>query len=217
MKKNLLILFTAVAVLSSCKKDSDTEKLSESYLPNAKDTQRTYVVTSGTSSYTYTETMSGVTTVLDGATYYEAISKPSNSSTTSKSYYYENDGVYRVSGTTLQAGISVNFEYLQVNTAVGATWTKNVNASGSINGVPARIVGTMKEKNISKEVLGKTYKDVIHTTIELQYNMGSGFETSATYDFYSAKGVGPISINSSIDYFGIKMSSKTELQSYSNK
>ena len=82
--------------------------------------------------------------------------------------------------------------------AVGDTWTTTPTDNGTISGFPARTVNTIKEKGITKVVNGKTFTDVIHTQVDLQYNLGSGFTSTALYDFYLAKGVGMIETDTSV-------------------
>ncbi|WP_256011763.1 hypothetical protein [Desertivirga xinjiangensis] len=218
MKKSYLIIFVAVlSAFASCKKDDETEKISDSYYPVSKGTERTYKQSSGGSSSIYIETFTGNTVTYNQETYYEAVTTTPNSNEIAKAYYFEGNGVYKLRATTYVNGIDVQFTYLNERSDVGSTWTSNITASGQINGVPARMVGEIKEKNISKQVLGKTYDDVIHSTVQLQYNTGNGFETASTYEFYTARGIGVIEVDTKIDYFGLKLDSKTELQNYTIK
>jgi len=230
MSKLYLIIFLFLAAtLTSCRKDNSAfvgpssgtagGSQSESYYPVEKGTERTYRLTDDISNTTITsvETSTGNKKTFNNESYSEVSTKLNNSPTLSKSYIYEKDGVYRFRGETLAYGIELQFEYLNTNVAVGGTWTKPVNESGTVNGAPARIVCTMAEKNISKVVNGKTFNNVIHTTVDLQYDLSNGFETVATYEFFSAKGVGIIEIDTEMDFFGFKSTSKTELMSYTIK
>ena len=60
------------------------------------------------------------------------------------------------------------------------------------------MVNTIKEKNTTKVVNGKTFTNVIHTQVDLQYDLGGGFQSVAVYDIYLAKGVGMIESDTSI-------------------
>jgi hypothetical protein len=223
----IVSLFLAI-IFTSCRKDNSafvgpttgtTGSQSESYYPVGNGTQRTYRLTDDltTSIITSVETSTGNKKTFNSEIYSEVSTKLNSSPTLTNSYIYEKDGVYRFRGEVLNLGFELQFEYLNTKVPVGGTWTKPVTESGTVNGAPARIVCTMAEKDISKVVNGKTFTNVIHTTVELQYDLSNGFETVTTYEFYSAKGVGIIEIDSEMDFFGFESTSKTELISYTIK
>jgi hypothetical protein len=90
------------------------------------------------------------------------------------------------------AGISLNMLYSNDTASVGYTWD---NMAGQANGLTAYTPGTILEKNISLTVGSKTYSNVIHSQIELQYDFPIvGIVNAATYDYYIAKGIGMIRI-----------------------
>jgi len=118
---------------------------------------------------------------------------------------------------TVQGNI-IEILYLKDNVAVGTTWTAPASDNGIINGVPAQVSGVLVGKNLSKTVSGKTYANVIHTTILLQYNYGVGFTTSATYDYYIANGIGIIETDASLTLPGAPpTATTTAIISYSIK
>lgn len=220
-----IVLFTVLSIASSCRKENSDLTNSaggtsaDSYYPTTKGSEWTYRATTSGSSTTMTSTqiMSGATATYNNQTYYESIATIANNPTTAKSFVYAANNTYRIRSTTLAYGVSVELEFLRANAAIGDTWTTPANDAGKVNGIDARVKSTMKEKNISKVVNGKTFNNVIHSTVELQYNMSGGFETAATYEIYAAKGIGVILIDSNIDLYGMTMNSKSELISYTIK
>ncbi|WP_315816095.1 hypothetical protein [Paraflavitalea speifideaquila] len=68
-------------------------------------------------------------------------------------------------------------------------------------------------------VEGKSYKDVTHTQIELQYDIpGLGVLTFATYDYYIAKNIGIIKIDTEGDLtWGGGIKTESNLIDYSIK
>jgi hypothetical protein len=62
----------------------------------------------------------------------------------------------------------------------------------------------------------KTYTDVIHTKLKLQFDTGSGFDTYQDMDYYIAKGVGIIYINTQ-NHLSSTGKSDTALNSYTIK
>jgi hypothetical protein len=131
---------------------------------------------------------------------------------TQNQYFYNANHLYNYRVPVDGLG-SIDFTYLNDNAAVNATWTANVTDDGTLSGIPARMTGTLIEKGISKTVSGKKYTDVIHTTVLLQYDIASTYTTLATYDFYVAKGIGIVEMDSNT--YGI--TSTLKLQSYQIK
>lgn len=219
MKKYLLTLLPAVILLvSSCKKDppdftgyeaigsSETNAFSDSYMPTSKGSSWTYVSDPGTGAITNTEVhMTGVITPINGLNYFEVKSNTPGKEN-EVSYYYVDKHIYKIQATSLLSATTVEFHYLDDSLPVDGEWIARMSPSGYINDVPARVKGKIIEKDISKVVLGKTYKNVIHTQVIIQYNFGSGFEDFGTYDYYLAKGVGLLETDTSL--FGITATSK---------
>jgi hypothetical protein len=137
--------------------------------------------------------LDGNTQDVNGTTFYEGSTLYYSSGISTMGYLSNSNHIYIDRSTT---GVTVNLYYLNDTTAVGHSWTAAINETGSVNGVPGQVVGTIVQKGISKVVNGKTYTNVIHSSMLLQYDFGSGFATSATYDFYAALNVGIIEIDS---------------------
>ena len=89
-------------------------------------------------------------------------------------------------------GISMNMLYANDTASVGYTWN---NTAGQANGLTAYTPGIILEKGISLTVGGKTYDNVIHSQIVLQYEYPIvGIVSVATYDYFIAKNVGIVRI-----------------------
>jgi hypothetical protein len=158
-------------------------------------------------------TISGKTTLIKGNTYYEA-NQTSKNFGAQKGYYYNNNHTYSQRGDTYVHGLTVELLYLNDTASVGQTWIAPFTDNGLVNGIPARIVGKVVEKDMSRTVEGNTFKNVIHTSLDLQYWYASAFETAITYHMYIAKGVGIIETSSEMNG---SVSSTSKLIEYSIK
>ena len=112
--------------------------------------------------------------------------------------------------------IDVTFLYLNDTASVGYTWD---HVAGTGNGFKALTPGKVLEKGITITVEGKSYTDVTHTQIDLQYELPVlGVVTFATYDYYVAKNIGIIKVDSQGDVmWGGGLSSEMNLIEYSIK
>lgn len=167
------------------------------YSPNVTGTYWKYI-TSGSYADTTTQTVTGTTTI--NAKLYSVIAATSTLSGSGTGYVSNVNHIYTERQTA--QGAIVEITYLKDDAAVGNTWTAPASDLGTINGIPARIYGTMTAKNLTKTVSGITYVNVVHTAVQLQYNYGGGYTTFGTYDYYITKGVGIIEIDSSAGGFG---------------
>jgi hypothetical protein len=87
---------------------------------------------------------------------------------------------------------TIEFIHLNDTASIGYTWTDNM---APVNGLAARFIGTIMERNISKTVAGKNFTNVMHTQLNLEYEIPfMGWTNFAVYDYYVAKGVGIIRI-----------------------
>lgn len=210
----LIIAVTFVSVSTGCGfKEVITpvsgKSASDSYQPTTKGSTWKYSVQLvGVDPVEQTITMTGGSTLINGKTYYEAtsVSKTLGSST---GYFYSDGSVYSTRASSIAAGVTLDMQYLDLSKSVGAYWTSKVNDSGYVNGIPGQFRGTIAEKGITKTIGGKSFTDVIHTTIDLQYDYGSGFETFMTYEYYLAKGVGLIELDTTA--FGFDSTKETIL------
>lgn len=232
--KPFLILAICAVALSSCMKpiinpdgslnidkntgdDGGATPLSsaDSYQPITKGSTWTYSIALTGQNYTTTGTMTGDRAIFNDKTYYTiAATTTLQGAASGSSYFYSSPHVYSNRGTSVVANVTLEMPYLIDTVAVGHTWTAKANDSGTINGTEGRFVGTMVERNITKTVVGKTYSNVMHTQIDLQYNVQGTFESFGTYDYYIAKGVGVIQLD--VSAFGLTISNEV-LTSYSIK
>jgi hypothetical protein len=192
MKRGLLLLLIAITFcFAGCKKDTNPIPATDEYLPltNGSTWHYSYSTDAGNTD-TLTLQMTGGTTLISGKTYYNISSIDNEGS--SMGYFYVGNHNYATRTTDNGTGSSIELQLLNDTASVGYTWITNPTANGQLGGDPVRTMNTIKEKNISRVINGKTFTHVIHTEVQLQYNFGNGFETSVIYDFYLAKGVGMI-------------------------
>ncbi len=162
---------------------------------------------------TVINTLTGNTALFNNIRYYE-VNQQFQKSGVFKGYYGYADHTYSMRAATVMYGIVITMPYYKDDVAIGLTWTGTVTDNGQVNGVPSRFIGKTTEKGISRVVKGKTYSNVVHTVLDMQYDLGSGFETVITYHFYLAKGIGIIETNS---FTGDKQASNAILLEYSVK
>jgi hypothetical protein len=190
MKRGLLSVFAVIIFcFFGCKKDSNPAPSGE-YLPLTDGSTWKYnYVSDGGTTDTLIVKMTGGTTLIDGKTYYNAASTYRQG--TSPGYFYAGNHLY-ATRTADQGFGSIELQLLNDTASVGYQWLTIPTADGTLGGTPVRTINTIKEKNITRTLNGKTFTNVIHTQVQLQYNNGSGFGTAVTYDFYLAKGIGLI-------------------------
>lgn len=194
-----IVAFFASGCISSKNdpKPGDGASTSDSYFP----------VTSG-STWTYKEEIAGATSstvikmtgntkTFNGKSYYEATSSSTVKGNT-LGYFYTANHDFAILQTIPTYGINIEIHLGNDTKAAGYSWTTSPTADGYVNGFPAQMINTIKEKGISWVVNGKTFTNVMHTQVDLQYDLGSGFMSYSVYDFYLAKGVGMIESDTGI-------------------
>jgi hypothetical protein len=184
----------------------------DSYFPTTTGSSWTYQSDFTGTTKSVESHITGVKKTINGDEYYEVKSAtPGNENVVQ--YNYAKDKKYKMIATTEQTQTTVYFFLLDDNLPVGGEWTAPLSASGLVNDIPARSKCKIIEKGITKTVLNKTYKNVIHTHVTMQYNFGSGFIDFNEYDFYLAKGVGLIQTDAGFQGF----KSSTYLSAYTVK
>ena len=200
-EKFYLGILLIATIFVGCKKDSSNKTTppgSSTYFPVTAGSSWVYnnAITNGATN-TNTITMTGKTVVINGKTYYSALSiTPTKETDTT--YYYAEDHDYAIRGSNAAAGVTIELQAGNDAQPVGYTWTTAPSDNGTIAGLPAQTVNTIVEKNVSRTINGKVYTNVIHTRANLQYNTGTGFLTVAVYDIYLAMGIGLVEADSSI-------------------
>ncbi|MDO3628507.1 hypothetical protein [Mucilaginibacter sp. BT774] len=200
MRKIFAIMIIGGAILAAgCSKKNNPgpSASADSYLPVSSGSTWTYNDVVGGNSSQLTITMTGATSIIGGKTYYAGTSV-SPAKGTSTGYFYASNHFYSFRATSAAAGITIELQMGNDEQNVGYSWTTSPTDNGTVAGVPAKTVNTIKEKGITKVVNGKTFNNVIHTQIDLQYDLGTGFQSVAVYDIYLAKGVGMIENDTSV-------------------
>ena len=215
MKKNLLYCFVIASLATGCSKEISVETNGngpgtgpgtggggttpgqDTYMPVSKNSYWKYKLT-GIFPGETTLTCTGTSRTVNGLSCIVFTSTSTSTPGTAEGFFAIKDHNYY----TIQKGVSpntgaafdINFLYLNDTASVGYNWNYK---AGQGNGYTAYLDGTIMEKGITMTVEGKTYKDVIHTEIELQYDIPMvGILTFATYDYYVAKNVGIIKLDS---------------------
>ena len=204
MKKSnfYLGLLLIATIFAGCKKGSSNHTTpisgSSTYFPVTSGSSWVYndAITNGGTSIN-TISMTGKTVVINGKTYYAALSiSPTKGNDTT--YYYAANHEYAIRGSNAAAGVTIELQAGNDAQPAGYTWTTIPSDNGIIGSLPAQTVNTIVEKNVTKTVNGKIFTNVIHTRANLQYNAGTGFLTVAVYDIYLALGIGLIEADSTI-------------------
>jgi hypothetical protein len=190
MKRYLLTLLSAIAIFTiSCKssKNDPTPAGSNNYLPLTPGSSWSYKDDGGSATDNVTITMTGAAEIFYRKAYYTAqnVSDKSGSSTV---YFYAHNHNYSTLGLYIDANTLTELQMGDDNKAVGYSWTTVPTFDGFVGGMSVKTVNTMKEKNITKTVNGKTFTNVIHTQVDFQFNS----ESNVIYDIYLAKDVGII-------------------------
>jgi hypothetical protein len=212
MKKNILTLIAILSIFSACKKDSNNNNNpgnnTGDYQPLTTGSVWTYEteyygIGNSVDKETSVNTITGVTKVFDGKKYSEinVVSEGDEE----KQYLGINNHVY--SSRTQDGDDVTELPYFDDTKAPGESFITTL----STGEVDARIKTTVAEKGISKVIAGKTYNNVVHTVSEVQFKNGANYTTTATTDFYIAKGVGLIAIYAKA---GTNNILKSELKSY---
>jgi hypothetical protein len=203
MKRILFLICVAAFFATGCisskndPKPGDGASTSDSYFP----------VTSG-STWTYKEEIAGATSstvikmtgntkTFNGKSYYEATSS-STVKGNQLGYFYTANHDFAILQAIPGYGINIEIHLGNDTKVAGYNWTTSPTANGLVNGFPAQMINTIKEKGITWVVNGKTFTNVMHTQADLQYDLGSGFMSYSVYDFYLAKGVGMIESDTGI-------------------
>ncbi len=181
---------------------------SDSYQPITKGSTWAYnIQLAGTNTpISATITMTGDVRTINGKVYYKGTEVTADGP--SDGYFAHTGNVY-----ISRSEDELDEPYLNDNLPAGATYTLSITDPASPS-IPAQYLGTIVEKGISKTIGSKTFTNVIHTRTELQYNLGSGFQSSDKNEYYIAKGVGIIEIDG---YLGSLLIARQTIVSYNIK
>lgn len=204
MKKYLLVLITACTILS-CKKDSpifpegfgpDQPNII-TYQPMFTSANWVYVNSSDNGNSIQIQNIPGNKINFGGKAFYEAVSLSLDDSTVEKSYFSIKNHVYTLRSESTDFQMGLELEYLNDTAKVRHTWSKDfLDDSDSEEARIKRITTVIMGRDMTKTVRGKVYKDVIHTRLTVSISGLDAFEEVARYDFYIAKAIGIIQIDS---------------------
>jgi hypothetical protein len=136
-----------------------------------------------------TQTVTSRTIVFNGKNYSALYINPANGGADSSYFSHDSVNYYFLALiNTGTANIRLEMMYLRDTTA-GTTWSGVI---GTVNGLTASIDASVIARDITHTVQGVIFNKVIHSHVVMSY---AGIGTVATYDFYSAKGVGVIQTN----------------------
>lgn len=224
MKKNLLFLLILAFAFTSCQKEVSEEA------PDNTETRDSYQPLTAGSYWKYKQTgdFAGESTVMvtsnkqtfDGIQFVQLTGDAASGAYGSSWFGIKGNNYYlRSAGNSPNTGAAFDLTQLYLNDkeAVGYNWDFT---GGHGNGFTAELPGKIIEKGITLTVQGRTYSDVIHTQVNLTYDMPAPFGnvSYAFYDYYVAKGVGIVKIVSEGDpAMGIDISAVSELVEYKIK
>ncbi|MBS1530427.1 MAG: hypothetical protein JSU01_08980 [Bacteroidetes bacterium] len=197
MKRNLLVILPIViSALICCKKDSSTKVMgaaSDSYWPVTPGNSWTYRDATSMGVSNFTLTMTGTTRSINDKTYYACSSLKNGINLVS--YIYETAHTYALRDTLDALGCALELQMCDDAQKAGYIWTMQPTDNGMIESVPTQTLNQVISTDGTLTANGQNYAHVIHTQVELQYDEGKGFETVCTYDFFLAKGIGMIELD----------------------
>lgn len=168
-----------------------------SYMPVCVGSWYTYELDFGGMSSTLKTTYLSVKDTLVNNTVYHTIetSSDNNGSITNNSIYYNcNNGVTTAFAYSLTGVLGSTISFIKqtpikANEAVGAKWSEQI-----LNQIGQTVTNNyeMKEKGISRVVLGKTFNNVIHIELTQTIDVGGTQFDAGVTQYYYAKGVGVI-------------------------
>jgi hypothetical protein len=132
---------------------------------------------------------------------------------TAVEYLYEGKHLYALRQVRKTGYLAMEYSILDDTASVGYTWITPPNETGTYAGSPTRFINKIVEKNITKNINGKVYNNVIHTLVQLQFgdSQGINYVNAERHDFYFAKNIGMIE---DIDTNGSSVLYTTDLVSY---
>ena len=214
-KSGFFIIILLVIVAVSCKKNTEHKPVnivkSDSYLPLTTGSNWKYisVYTGITDTVTVKMTGDSIYNTSNRFFYYTAIiTSATNGNQTEyfrtdvTSYPDVTEHVYFIRSQNFIYNIPTNIigtfnvAMGDDNMQVGQSRADKLTDNGLVSGFFAQYADTLKEKNITKIVNGKTFTNVMHSHVALQLHAGLNYSDRMSFDFYLAKGVGMIEMDS---------------------
>lgn len=201
MRKYLLFILAITGVcLAGCKKDvqvapgNGAPPSADSYMPVTSGSSWTYFIQTSYSKDTVTVQMNNSNASLNGKNYFTA-NAHSTDGAANGIYFYEKNHVYATRNFNAYANAVLELQLYNDTASINHSWTSIPADGGAINNIPVRAISTIEQKGETKQFAGKTYTNVVHVEIDIQYDLGSGYETTYVYDYYLAKGIGILGYN----------------------
>lgn len=197
MRLHNLIVLSLCLILFSCTKEKSKENApanKESFQPSTKDSYWYY---EDNQRGKFTLTATGRDTVVEGVTLQVFENKSDTSDQITYTLFGQKKNDYYVLGLFELLGDKLLL-YLKDNTSPQTKWTQpiSINLPALIGKTDAELDFTLVETDMTKEVKGKTYKNVAHVSLKVFASIsGLGkIDTSVTGDFYFARGIGLINV-----------------------
>ncbi|HEX4372147.1 MAG TPA: hypothetical protein VHZ50_02480, partial [Puia sp.] len=129
----------------------------------------------------------------------------SSAGQTADEYFNISSHNYYSYGTFGNGLDTIELLYLNDTASPGYNWQAS---AGSVNGFPAQVQGQIIDTGLTVTIGANVFTNVIHSEIDIEYNVGSGFQTPyAIYDYYVAKGIGIIKIEENFPTLGVSATS----------
>jgi hypothetical protein len=195
MKGYLLIaIATAIICSTGCKKEkavpnNGAPSSADSYMPVTSGSSWTYSINTKYSSDTLTVQMNSANAAVNGKTYYTADATPAHGGAYGI-FFYQKDHVYAIRSFNTYANAVLELQLYNDTASINKSWISSPTDSGKVGTTPIRVVSTIMQKGISKVFSGKTYNNVVQVQVDIQYNLGGGFDDTDVYTYYLGKGVG---------------------------
>lgn len=201
--------------LNASSSDNAQTALTNTYLPLTKGTFWKYQIkTDNKPAETSRLTVLGIQKKINNKNYQTIQSVTGKDKDT---VYYARDNhnyyVYTNEGLADDDEIKLEILFLKDNASVGDTWNES---AGTANGFSLNCYGKIINTNTTVVFADTTYKNVIHSYIEIRKPFFFTYIVVNRQDFYTAKGIGIIKNTSDI-LLPTKSTTLTNVTSYSIK
>lgn len=193
MRYLLIIMVIATFCYTSCKKETTPNNgappSANSFMPVTSGSVWTYGIYTKYSSDTVTVKMNTANVVLNGKSYYTANVTPKHGGAYGI-YFYEKDHVFAIRSFNNYANAVLELQLYNDTATINNSWISSSTDDGKIDNSPVRAVTTITQKGITKIFSGKTYTNVVQVQVDIQYDLGGGYQDTDSYIYYLCKGVG---------------------------
>ena len=195
MKKHLptLIIITLIFIVTSCKKSNQSDPTPSydylnSYLPLKPGNTWTYIHNGKDTIITKV----GNNSFMQGFQTFYGV----ESTIADDMYFSQGDKAYYM---MIYPGIGPGFSspILDASESEGYSITTMDSTTTSSGSAPALSTLTILETNFNKTINGKTYKNVVHTVLDVYEAFNGNYMNIQSYDFYFSPAIGLIEIDKS--------------------